>query len=98
MTPYGYMGNYIIEDNTIVLNYLFETNSGAGIDVTTGTKKITITDADTLVDVNQSINIVNMTSVTLEKATSTEENEFLQSDDFSNILKNYHITNNVPNN
>ena len=69
-----------------------------GIDVTTGTKKITITDADTLVDVNQSINIVNMTSVTLEKATSAEENEFLQGNDFSNILKNYHIRNNVPNN
>lgn len=98
MVPYGYMGNYIIEDNTIVLNYLFETNSGAGIDVTTGTKKITITDENTLVDVNQSISIVNMTSVTLEKATSAEENEFLQGNDFSNILKNYHITNNVPNN
>ena len=98
MAPYGYMGNYISKDNTIVLNYLFSTNSGAGIDVTTGSKTITITDKDTLVDVDQSINMVNMTSVTLEKASSTEESEFLQGNDFSNILKNYHITNNVPNN
>ena len=95
--PFGYIGNYIIENNNIILNYLFSTNSGAGIDVTSGSKIITINNNNTLVDVNQSINIVNMTSVTLKKATFTEENEFLQDADFSNILKNYHIINNVSN-
>lgn len=98
MGIFGYMGNYIIENNTIILNYLFETNSGAEIDVTTGTKTITITDKDTLVDAEQSINMVNMKSVTLEKTTATEENEFLKGNDFSNILKNYHITNNASDN
>lgn len=98
MAPYGYMGNYIIKDNTIVLNYLFSTNTGAGSHSTTGTKTITITDKDTLVDVNQSIISVNMTSITLEKASSTEESEFLRSNDFSDILQNQPITNNASNN
>ncbi len=97
--PFGYMGNYIIKDDTIVLNYLFNTNSGAEIIVTTGSKTITITAKDTLVDVNPSVTVANMTNVTLKKASPVEESEFSQVDaNFSNILNTYHITNSAPNN
>lgn len=95
--PFGYMGNYIIKDNTIVLNYLFSTNSGAEIIVTTGSKTITITANDTLVDGNPSVTVANMTNVTLKKASSAEASEFAQCEDLAYVLKNYHITNNAPN-
>ncbi len=95
--PFGHMGNYIIKDNTIVLNYLFSTNSGAGIDVTTGSKTITIASKDTLVDANPSVTVANMTNVTLKKASSAQANEFSQYEDFSYILKNYEITNHASN-
>ena len=93
--PFGYMGNYIITDNTIVLNYLFSTNSGAGINVTTGSKIITITDKDTLVDVDPIITIPDTKSVTLKKASDEEASRFLQYEDFSYILNNYLIVNNT---
>ncbi len=95
--PYGYMGNYIIKDNTIVLNYLFSTNSGAGIYVTTGSKTITITAEDTLIDAKPTVPFDSTTKVTLKKASSKEASEFSQSEDFSYILENYEITNNAPN-
>ena len=90
---HGHIGNYIIKDNTIVLNYLFSTNSGAGIDATTGSKTITIAAKDTLVDANPSVTVANMTKVTLKKATSAEESEFAQYEDVSYILKNYELSN-----
>lgn len=95
--PYGYMGNYIIKDNTIVLNYLFSTNSGAGIYVTTGSKTITITAEDTLIDAKPTVPLDSTTKVTLKKASSKEASEFSQSEDFSYILENYEITNNASN-
>ncbi len=96
--PYGRMGNYIIKDDTIVLNYLFNTNSGAEIIVTTGSKTISITDKDTLVDNDPSATVGNITSVVLKRTSAEEENEYLQSEDFSRILKNSLITNDASNN
>ncbi len=99
--PYGYMGNYIIKDNTIVLNYLFRTNSGAGINVTSGSKTITITSDGSLVDDDPTVNMDDLTSVTLKKASSERESQFLYGDDvsysndFSKILNDYYISNNA---
>lgn len=94
-SSYGYMGNYIISDNTVVLNYLFSNNSGSEIEVTTGTKTLTINSDNTLTDTNQLITAIKDTSVILTKASLTEENEFLQSNDFTKILNDYNITNNA---
>lgn len=96
--PYGRMGNYIIKDNTIFLNYLFATNSGAEITVTTGSKTISITNQDTLVDNDPSATVGNMTSIALTRASAAEETEYLRSQDFSKILKEYLITNDASNN
>ncbi len=96
--PWGYVGNYVIKDNTIILNYLFRTNSGAEITVTTGSKTIAITDNHTLTDVNPSVTVADMTTVTLKKASAAEESEFSRYEDLAYILKNYHITNYPPNN
>ena len=89
--PFGYIGNYTIEDNEIKLNYLFETNGGASINVVSGTKNITIDESGNLIDNKQSINSVNLTSVTLTKDSS----EVLDYNNLFNILDNYIIENNA---
>lgn len=94
--PHGYMGNYIIKGNTIVLNYLFSTNSGAAITVTTGSKTITIADKDTVVDADWAFTVNNMTTVTLKKASLAEGSDFLKYEDFTYWLKNFHIFNDAP--
>lgn len=96
--PYGQMGNYIIKDNTIVLNYLFSTNSGVGITVATGSKTISITNQDTLVDNDPLATVGNMNSVALKRASAAEEKEYLQFEDFSRILKEHPVTNDASNN
>ncbi|MBR5540287.1 MAG: hypothetical protein IKU56_02795 [Clostridia bacterium] len=63
--PHGYIGNYIIKENTVVLNYLFSTDSGTGVRAATGSKTITITAKDTVVDASPSVTVANMTNVTL---------------------------------
>ena len=50
--PRSVMGNYTIVDDEIRLNYLFTSNSGAGIFATNGSKTLKIKDKNTLVDNN----------------------------------------------
>ena len=52
LAPMGQLGNYIIEENKIKLNYLFETNSGAGVNVITGEKELTINSINSIEDVS----------------------------------------------
>lgn len=46
--PHGHIGNYIIVDNKIVLNYLYRTGSGTGITATKETSEITINSKEEL--------------------------------------------------
>lgn len=95
MAPFGYMGNYIIEDNKIRLNYLFSTNSGASIKITKGSKNLTINSNNSITVENQPINTINLTNITLTKTNETEENKFITvGNDFEKILNNYNIENN----
>lgn len=48
--PRGVIGNYIIVDDEIKLNYLFNTGSDASLVATTGSKTLKIKDKDTLVE------------------------------------------------
>ena len=89
--PFGYIGNYIIKDNKIILNYLFSTNSGTDIEVTEGTHTITINDDNTLSDTNQPIININLTNITL---TKDENNNSLKYEDLYNKINNYGIINN----
>ena len=41
-TPVGVIGNYTIEKNKIILNYLFNTGSSSDLNITKGTKELTI--------------------------------------------------------
>lgn len=98
MTRMGYMGNYIIKDNTIVLNYLFSTGNDMGISVTNGSKTLIINDDGSITDDKQDLITLSLTSIKLEKATANEEIEFLNENDFSKVLNDYYISNNAINN
>lgn len=50
--PEGWIGNYIIDGNTIILNYLYKTNSGAGFVVTKGSNKLMISDDGNILNYN----------------------------------------------
>ena len=76
--PLGTMGNYIIKDNNIVLNYLFETRSDANIIAETGSDIITISDKNTLLFTNATNWGGSKSSITLKRDTSSDENKLLQ--------------------
>ena len=86
------MGNYIIVDDEIRLNYLFTGGSDAGINTTNGSKVLKIKDKNTLVD-NEAHFYTNGGSKTIDltKDNSTEYNskEF----DLNYIVNNYEIAN-----
>ena len=95
MASFGYMGNYVIEDSKIKLNYLFSFNSGASIKVTNEKRDLTINSNNTLVDENQPIKTVDLSHITLTKATEKEANDFITSgNDFELKLHSYDIEKN----
>ena len=94
----GHIGNYIIKDNTIFLNYLFSTDNGTGLYATTGSKTITIVGKDKLLDAQPSVTVGNMKEVLLKKVSTEEEKEYLQYVSVSHLLSNYDIMNNASEN
>lgn len=86
----GIIGNYIIENNKIILNYLFETGSGVGYTYLGGTKTLIINNNYTILDNEESVTELDLSSIALEKAKIEEEKEFLQTNDLKNILSIQH--------
>jgi len=68
----GYIGNYIIVNDEIKLNYLFKFSSGTGLSVTKGNKNIKISNEKTLIDPEDLINKESKESITLTKDDSSE--------------------------
>ena len=91
MASYGKIGNYTIVEDEIHLNYLFDTNSGAGLEVTQGNKNIKINKDNTLTD--DKTLITDLNNIDLIKKTSKDEEDWLEENDITNILNNYEITN-----
>lgn len=86
----GIIGNYIIEDNVIKLNYLFTTGTDISLSVTKGNKElkidsyesITFTDAD-----------FNNNKIVLKKDNDKENNELYKNHDFFYLINEYCIFN-----
>ncbi len=95
MAPLGYIGNYTIVGNKINLNFLFTTNSGAGIDVTNGNHTLTINNENEILDSKQLINSVNLTEIKLKKQSEEKAKEYLKNGDISKYLNDYTIENNA---
>ena len=70
--PTGYIGNYIIVDNTIKLNYLYSTNSGVGIFATKGSSEIKIVNPKEIIMQEDLLDKNNKNGVTLKKDDSSE--------------------------
>lgn len=91
------MGNYIIVDDEIRLNYLFTGGSDAGINATNGSKVLKIKDKNTLVD-NDAYFYTNGGSKTIDltkdNSNSYSSNEF----DLNYIVNNYGLFNKTNNN
>lgn len=80
--PFGTIGNYIIKDNTIILNALAETGSGAGINTKLfDVKRILVINEDGSLTDNDApmVNITGVKLVTLHREANDpiqNENEF----------------------
>lgn len=88
------IGNYIIVDDEIRLNYLFTGGSDAGINATNGSKVLKIKDKNTLVDddahfyTNGGSKTIDLTK---DNSNSYNSNEF----DLNYIVNNYGLFNNA---
>lgn len=72
-SPLGQLGNYIIGGNKIKLNYLFKTNSGAGVMPATGTKELVIIDTNSIEDSSVTWGKVKYSGILKRKTDVTEE-------------------------
>ena len=78
--PHGHIGNYIIVDNTIKLNYLYGTVGGTGMFPETGTEEITIKNDNELIFTKNNNAIVT-------RQTSQDEIKDYEERNVSEIIK-----------
>ena len=67
----GIAGNYIVKDDNIILNKLFNFGTDTSITATNGTITVKLNNDGTITDTNK---LVEMSSVTLTKANNDTEN------------------------
>lgn len=82
----GNLGNYIIVDDEIHLNYLFSSGSDIALSVMSGNKVLKINSDNSLTDTDSK-------EIKFTKASSDKEKEYLKYNDFSNMLKTYSLIN-----
>ena len=85
----GKIGNYTIVDDTIVLNYLFNTGSDAGLTATEGKKTLKINADNSIADSNPDHS--NSSSLILKKVSSSEDVE--NANNVNYLINNYYISN-----
>lgn len=90
LSPSAFLGNYVIENDQILLNYMFRAGSGVGMTYVSDNKVIKINSLTSLTDNKQSIesDLIKDKIVTLEKKSSEEEKTFLENNDFSKEVDN----------
>ena len=85
----GKIGNYNIVDDTIVLNYLFNTGSDAGLTATEGKKTLKINADNSIADSNPDHS--SSSSLILKKVSSSEDVE--NANNVNYLINNYYISN-----
>ena len=81
-TPYGYIGNYVIENNKIILNYEYQISGGSSLIVKVGERKDLLFNND---------NTISDGSTKLVKENDSKEDEFLKDYDYKHIIETYTI-------
>ena len=84
--PHGHVGNYIIVDNKIILNYLYRTGSGTGITATKETSEITINDKEELL-LSENIG-VNKKEINLTKNNNEEKIKDFEKTTVNDLIEN----------
>ena len=84
----GNLGNYIIVDDEIHLNYLFSSGSDVALSVMSGNKVLKINGDNSLTETDADSKEIKFVKVSKDK-----ENEYLKYNDFSNMLKTYSLIN-----
>ena len=93
-TPNGYMGNYTINENKILLNSNFNITGGSTLYVSNKESILTV-DSNIITDNDPIGTFYGESSINLEKAPSEDETEFLNRYDYKNILNSYTISSEV---
>ncbi len=95
--PYGgHIGNYTVKNNSIVLNYMFDTSSDTSLEHSSKTKVLTISENGSLIDSENEVSIVKSSKITLNKASNEEEKAFLNNHDSVNkMLTDYKVTSKI---
>lgn len=86
----GRIGNYIIEDNVIKLNYLFSTGTDISLSVTKGNKELKIDSYDRITFTDSDF---NNNKILLKKDNDKENNELYKNHDFFYMINEYCIFN-----
>ncbi len=94
--PRGVIGNYIIVDDEIKLNYLFNTGSDASLIATTGSKVLKIKDNNTIVE-NDAEFAKNGGSKTIN-LTRDNSNNNKEDNSITDYINNYEVINKTNNN
>ena len=74
--PFGTLGNYTIDGDKIILTNWFNTNSGTGLDITKGTKTLTINSDGSIIDNSIKTKLLvdnEITTVTLTKSSNSTQ-------------------------
>lgn len=88
----GVVGNYIIDEDKIVLNYLYTTGNDISLTRSNETKVLTIGKDGNLTDNNQPMKAVDLKSITLKKASEAEASEYFNDHmSFDRILNEYEV-------
>ena len=94
--PRGVIGNYIIVDDEIKLNYLFNTGSDASLIATTGSKVLKIKDNKTIVE-NDAEFAKNGGSKTINLVRDNSNNN-KEDNSITDYINNYEVINKTNNN
>lgn len=94
--PRGVIGNYIIVDDEIKLNYLFNTGSDASLIATTGSKVLKIKDNNTIVE-NDAEFAKNGGSKTINLVRDNSNNN-KEDNSITDYINNYEVINKTNNN
>lgn len=94
----GFIGNYIIVDDEVVMNKMFSTGSDASLTAIEGSLKLKINSDNSLNDSNQVLNVdkvfaSKLSNINLKKSTNKDDLELYYNINISKMLKNYNLEN-----
>lgn len=79
------LGNYILDNDTIILNKLFRHGNDLSLGTAKGQLRLKLNSDETITDSNNSFGIEKTKNITLAKISKSEEEKYISSDDYALI-------------